>query len=462
MAEDLQQDPKDQVNKIYEDEIGLIVSPLTYEANAYYGDKTPWYDEGWTGSREFYRRFEDGGRIYYIIDKRTGKKESLYKDKYGDVFYDVDEKMTKDEINDLVEFVPGYKKIILDIVAKNTLKKLRDFAKSKIDVTMLSYSDDLIYDIKKSDKHPGESIVILRFPDDDDLFNVLDLSDDDIWFVNAIMSRGSYEFTDGDRMWEDNKEGYGIFRYFNAENLDKLKQISSLVMPGAEFDSNNDAFLGKLFRAMDEHFDTELQHMTYTYIDEFNEKSTEFARKEIEKEFNKYFVEKGFILVRRYDTISTTVAELIYLYVTTGMKSDDLKTLLENVLKPEGRYSLGGWSENQYEYEARALDDEYLNREFERYLDKILDKLYENDEMQEYFKLYEKITSKFRLGTWYTTPKDKNILFMIRKIDPASLKLEVVLRKSGSNDWDKTHWFTEENFNKFLHQPELFSIFDEK
>jgi hypothetical protein len=82
--------------------------------------------------------------------------------------------------------------------------------------------------------------------------------------------------------------------------------------------------------------------------------------------------------------------------------------------------------------------------------------------MKEYFKLYEKIVSKYKLNTWYSTPKDSNILFRVKNIDPNTLKLVVDLRKSGSNDWDKTHYFTEENFNKFLHQPELFSIFDEK
>lgn len=462
MDEEEYKDPKDDVIKVFEDDDVLIVSPLSTFANRYYGQKSPWYDESWSGTRTFHKNLESGGKIYYIVNKKTGEKEGFYKDEYGQSWYNENSKISQEEVESLIQWAPSAKKIILDLTSNDVFKKLRQFAKGQITEYKLELSDDLIYDVKKSEKHLGESIVIMEFSDDEGLFDVLDLSDDDRWFVNVIMSRGTYDFTDAERMWEDNKEGYGIFRYFDNENLDKLKQISNLVLPTEEFNSNNEQFMGKLFRALDEHFDRELNEMTYTFIDEYNEKSTEFARKEITKEFNQYLKDKGFTLLKSFDRISTTVVELIYLYSTTGKKTDDLKTLLEGVLKPEGRYSLGGWSENQYEYEARTLDEEYLNRKFGTELDEILEKLSENDDIQEYFKLNDKITSKYRIGTWYDTPKDKNILFYIRKIDPTTLRIEVTLRKKDGNNWDKTHWFTEENFDKFLHQPELFSIFDDK
>lgn len=462
MDEEEYKDPKDDVIKVFEDDDVLIVTPLSTFANRYYGQKSPWYDESWSGSRTFHKNLESGGKIYYIVNKKTGEKEGFYKDEYGQSWYNENSKISQEEVESLIQWAPSAKKIILDLTSNDVFKKLRQFAKGQITEYKLELSDDLIYDVKKSEKHLGESIVIMEFSDDEGLFDVLDLSDDDRWFLKVIMSRGTYDFTDSDRMWEDNKEGYGIFRYFNNENLDKLKQISNLVLPTEEFNYNNEQFMGKLFRALDEHFDRELNNMTYTFIDEYNEKSTEFARKEITKEFNQYLKDKGFTLLQNFDRISTTVVELIYLYSTTGKITDDLKTLLGGVLKPGARDSLGGWAENQYEYEARTLDEEYLNREFETELDKILDKLLENDEIQEYFKLHDKITSKYRMGTWYDTPKDKNILFLIKKIDPNTLTIQVNLRKKDSRNWDVYHHFTEENFNKFLHQPELFSIFDEK
>jgi hypothetical protein len=288
----------------------------------------------------------------------------------------------------------------------------------------------------------------------------MELSDDDIWFLNVIMSR-DYEFVDGDRMWDDNKEGYGIFRWFNDANTNKLKEISQIVLPDREFDSHNESFMGELYRKLDEHFDRQLDRMNWDYIEEYNEASSEFARNEIQKEIDTYLNEKGFHLIRKYDTISITIADLIYLYSITGRRHDDLKELLKGVLAPTRKDRIGGWGENYYEFEGK-VDVEKLNNEFEFQLEKIWDTLTEDDDMKEYFKLYERIVSKYKLNTWHSTPKDANILFRVKNIDPNTLKLVVDLRKSGSNDWDKTHYFTEENFNKFLHQPELFSIFDEK
>jgi hypothetical protein len=69
---------------------------------------------------------------------------------------------------------------------------------------------------------------------------------DDVWFLNRLYS-GNFEFTDSDRIWYDNKEGYGIFSYFNDDNFEKLKKISSTVMPGVELSEHDDSNLGKLF-----------------------------------------------------------------------------------------------------------------------------------------------------------------------------------------------------------------------
>lgn len=457
MAEELS---PDDVKVIFEDDKILIVSPLTYEGNKYYGKKTPWFEEGWYGIKEFEKRFENGGRIYYIINKETGEKDGFYKDQYGQLFYNENSKIGKPEIEDLVTFAPSARKIIWELTGSDIFKKLVRYAKGKIDKNALEHSDELIHDIKENREVPGESIILLRFDEDEELFKILDLSDDDIWFLNVINSR-DYEFTDGDRMYEDNKEGYGIFRWFNGENMQKLRDISRVVLPNEEFNEQNEQFMGNLYKKLDIHFDRELDRMNWDYIDEYNSKSSEYARTEISNEFNNYLNEKGFNLVRRYDTISTTIADLIYLYSIRGRKHDDLKVLLENELKPSSKDRFGGWGENYYEYEGK-IDSDELNSEFEYQLEKIWDKLSENGDMKKYFDLYDRITSKYKFDSWYPTPKDKSIIFRVRNIDPESLKIITTLRKSDSNSWDKQHAFSEEDFNKFLYQPELFSIFDEE
>jgi hypothetical protein len=459
MDEEQVQDPKHHAEKVFEDDNTLIVSPLTNEANGYYGGQGPFYEEGFYGNREFEKRLEYGGKIYHIINKKTGEKDSFYKDQYGQLFYNDITKLKKDDIDELIKFAPTAKKVLNDITGSDIFKKLKQFAKGKMDKNTLIHSDDLIYDIRVNSNSPGDSPILLRFDDDDGFLNAMELSDDDIWFLNVIMSR-DYEFMDSDRMWEDNKEGYGIFRMFNDENTQKLRDISRIVLPNQEFDEQNEQFMGSLYRKLDEVFERQLDNMNWTYIEEYNEKSSEHARTEIAHEIETYLNGKEFTVVGKYDTVSIDISDLIYLYSITGNRYADLKTLLEIVLKPGSRDNIGGWGENYYEYEGK-MDVNKINIEFEFQLDKILDTLSEDKNLQGYFELYEEITSKYKLNTWHSTPKDAKILFRIKNIDPETLKIKVDLRKSGGSEWDKTHYFSDENFNKFLYNPELFSIFDE-
>jgi hypothetical protein len=216
--------------------------------------------------------------------------------------------------------------------------------------------------------------------------------------------------------------------------------------------------MGELYRKLDEACDSQLDRMNWEYIEEFNEKSSEHARTEITHEIETYLKSKEFTLVRKYDRLSIAISDLIYLYSVTGNRYADLKTLLEVVLKPGRGENIGGWGENYYEYEGK-VDTDMLNNEFETQLDKIFDTLSEDENLQGYFKLYEEITSKYKLNTWYSTPKDDNIIFRIKKINQDSLSIVVDLNLKDKSVWGKTHHFSEENFNKFLHQPELFSIF---
>jgi hypothetical protein len=451
MDEEQIQDPKDQVEKLFEDDNVLIVSPLTIEANSYYGKNTPWHYDGYHGTKDFERRLASGGKIYYIINKKTNEKDSFYRTQDGDTG------LSKDDIDNLFKLAPTARKVLNDITGSDVFKKLRQYAKGNIDVTTLVNSDDLIYDVIQNRKSPGDSTIVLSFEEDEDLYKILDFNDDDIWFLNVIDSR-TYDFTDSDRMWEDNKEGYGIFRWFNDSNTNKLREISQIVMPDREFDTNSESFMGELYKKLDEPFDSQLDRMNWAYIDEFNEKSSEHARTEITHEIETYLKSKEFNLVRKYDRLSIAISDLIYLYSVTGNRYADLKTLLEVVLKPGRGENIGGWGENYYEYEGK-VDTDMLNNEFETQLDKIFDTLSEDENLQGYFKLYEEITSKYKLNTWYSTPKDDNILFRIKKINQDTLAIVVDLNLKDKSVWGKTHHFSEENFNKFLHQPELFSIF---
>jgi hypothetical protein len=78
MDEEQVQDPRDQVEKIFEDDNVLIVSPLTIEGNRYYGQESPWYEEGYYGTKDFERKLASGGKIYYIVNKKTAQSSKMY------------------------------------------------------------------------------------------------------------------------------------------------------------------------------------------------------------------------------------------------------------------------------------------------------------------------------------------------------------------------------------------------
>ena len=459
MDEEQVQDPKEQVKKFFENDDFLIVSPITIEANSYYGQKSPWHEDGYYGTRAFEDRTSKGGKIYYIVNKKTGEKQSFYKNRYGDLFYDENTELTKSDIKDLIKFAPTAKSVLSDLTGSDIFKKLRQFAKGKLDSKTLKLSDKLISDVKIKYNMPGDSKVIIEFNDDDELWNILDLDENDVWFLNRLYS-GNFEFTDSDRIWYDNKEGYGIFSYFNDDNFEKLKKISSTVMPGVELSEHDDSNLGKLFVKLTDNFDNELNKMSWSLIDEINTKANLIAEKEVIGEIDTYLENRGFKVVKNFYRLSISVVDLLMLYSMWGNKNADIKELLEHELSPKTGDRIGGWGDNYHEYEGHGVDANSLNNEFSIQLDKILEEL-ESDEYKEYYELLKKITSKYKLNTWYETPKDKNILFFIDKIDTESLLIKVKLRKRGGNYWDKSHYFSEENFNNLLYQPELFDIFDE-
>lgn len=448
----------DDVKVIFEDDDVIVVTPLTYEGNKYYGKKTPWFEEGWYGNQEFEKRLKNGGRIYYIVNKKTGEKEAFYKDRYNQVFYNESTKLGKPEIEDLVKFAPSAKKIIWELTGSDVFKKLRQFAKGQITDRELIDSDDMIYKIDVNSKSKGDSVIVLEFKDDEKLFEALDFSDDDIWFVNTVMSR-DYEFKSSDQMYYDSRDGYGIFRYLNKEQEDKLKRISFIV-DGREVNLQNEREMGDLYEKLHENFDRYIDRMEWALIENINEKSSERARVDIKKEILDYLSEKGFTLTREFDRISITVAELVYMFAVYGNRNASLNDLVTYELEPGPRARLGGWSDDQYEYETYS-PDESTDRVLDNNLDEILEKLEEDESLKEYFEIYNRIESKYRFDTWHELPRDKNIMFKVDKLG-MNLKLHVSLRKKDGNYFNVNHQFTEENFNKFLHNPELFSIFNEK
>ena len=120
--------------------------------------------------------------------------------------------------------------------------------------------------------------------------------------------------------------------------------------------------------------------------------------------------------------------------------------------------SIGGWYENFYEFQdADKFDSEGFNNTIQRQFDKILDELESNGELEEYFAIRARLSSKFEFGKWNKLPTDDRYKFKIKGVDKDDLKVNVELQTPLGY---KNVKLTEENFNYLLYQPTLFNLDD--
>jgi hypothetical protein len=68
---------KDDINKLYEDDMWLVVSPNSYEASCYWGDNTEWCT-AYKDDEDYYNSYASDGPLYININKQTGEKYQFH------------------------------------------------------------------------------------------------------------------------------------------------------------------------------------------------------------------------------------------------------------------------------------------------------------------------------------------------------------------------------------------------
>jgi hypothetical protein len=158
----------------------------------------------------------------------------------------------------------------------------------------------------------------------------------------------------------------------------------------------------------------------------------------------------------------TLVDVLITLFEMYKPKQKNIGGLLNSLVENK---TLGGWGDHLYDYDCLHddWDESSFNREVERNLDTILEKLSEDLEENKLSDLQKliNITKKYKLDTWYELPKDKGgseERFRIHKIDKEKMKLVVLYKKYDENNNYKVEErsYTPEEFNNFLYNFEIF------
>ena len=457
---EIEREIKTQADKIYEDSDVLVVRPKSHAASCYYGANTKWCTTQ-TGNPGYFEKYFRDGNLYYFLNKKTNNKLALYRnesERQTEVYDALDRKVP---VENLREEFPNQTDLIDDLLGMGEfIKKLREFTKGKINSRELEESDDSILQVKPSDPL-GQSTIVVDFGDDERFFKNFDVSEDDTWFMNAISSSYSdYEFIDSYQVEEDFKEGYIVFGDLNDENKEKLQQIAELILPSKEFDLNSDEYRQELSATLLDLFERETDNILSDYFVEKNREMSVTARESIEKEINDVLESAGFTLKRRYDEITTTAANLVMWSTRLGINKTDVISLFNQIVENNGG-SIGGWAEDQYEYQDyENFDSDSFNREVERQFDSILEKIEDDGtQINEFIDLRKRILSKYKMNTWFELPKDKSIKFKIKNFDRDDMKIIVLLNKQFKSE--KTLSLTEEQFNYLLYQPELFDLFGE-
>ena len=455
---------KTQAEKLYEDDDVLVIRPKSYAASCYYGANTKWCTTN-KGSSGYFEKYIKTGLLYYFIKKTENKKMALYRnteDRKTEVYNSQDVLVS---LEDLRESFPNQNDLIDELIGVGEfIKSLRDFTRGKIDSRELEDSDDAILKVKVSDPL-GQSTIVIDFDKDEKFFKSLDIREDDQWFLNAITSSyNSYDFVDSYQVEEDFKEGYNIYGELNEENNKKLKEIAELILPGEEFDLNDDNFKVKLSQTLLGLFDDEMDSILGDYVSEKNSEMLTTARASIETEINSFLESIGFTIVRDYDQIATTAANLLMWSARLQIPKIDVISLFNQIIEYSGTGRLGGWAENSYEYQDYDnFDSDSFNNTIERQFEKILEKLDEDEnaggeKIKEFLGFRGRIVKKFGLNTWNKLPIDKTVSFKVESFDRENMK--VIIRVENKYKSMRHLKLSEDNFNNLLYQPQLFDLFE--
>jgi hypothetical protein len=334
---------------------------------------------------------------------------------------------------------------------------LRDYAKGKIQKWELEDSDPEIYHVREDNSNRGQSVIKLGF-NDKNFWEKVGLSEDDVWFMKMINSYYSdYEFMDSYSITDDFRNGYTIFFELNEDNIEKLKRISKYIFP-KKFDLENDEFRSDFANKLLTSFKSQTEDILDDYQSEKNREMSHVAQKSIQKELNDYFNEFGFTYIPD-DEFTTTVANLMMWYIRENAIHEPITELLPKIFS-SSKMSIGGWSENSYEYQdSEEFDSVSFNNYSGRKLDEIIEKIEDGADddfnMKDYIDMTDRVSKKFEVGKWYNLPKKKDVRFYIENFEMNPNKVVVKLSKAQQQRELK---LTEENFYHLLYQPTLFNL----
>jgi len=347
----------------------------------------------------------------------------------------------------------------------NTLLALRNFSKGKITTNDLFDMDETIDDIRV--KNPlGQSLITIKLGEKEKFLEEIGLSTDDAWFRDVIMSSygNGYEFTDSYTIHEDFNEGY-VFEYdLNEENTQTLKGIAGRLISNEEVNLDDDEYRKKLHGLMSDIFPREIDYILSDYSIEKDNEMNQVAKESIKSEFDDKLDEMGIDLSYDMDEATITLADLFSEALQLNLFNSSAQEMVTKIISNKLGSDVGGWYENNYEYRDQSkFDTESFNRTVENQFEKIIEKMDEDSDseytIKDYIEFRASVLNKFKMKTWYETPKDKDIIFSIKDFQPENMSIILTIKDRGTQVL-KDIKLDEENFKQFLYQPSLFKLED--
>jgi hypothetical protein len=367
-------------------------------------------------------------------------------------------KLTESELNRIINRVLQTEQESEEEPDTNLVVGLRNFSKGRISKDDLYRLDDSIdyIDVKEP---LGQSVITIKFNDDKELLEDIDMDEQDVWFMQALNSYNGYEFMDSYQVEQDFKEGYGIYYDLNDENRETLKGIATTLLPNEEFNLESDEYKVELSRMLLDLFPDEMDYIFGDFSSEKEHEMNTVAKQVIKDEFERPLEESGINLNYDMDEVEITLADLYLGALQLNMFNSEAKEIVAAIMKKALGSNVGGWYENSYEFQDDSKFDSksfnnYVATQFEKISDKLDERSDEFFTVQDFVEFRNRIISKYKLKTWYANPKDNNINFLIDSFNPGNMSVRLNVR-TVDNGLFKQLELDEEQFNNFLHQYSL-------
>jgi hypothetical protein len=373
-------------------------------------------------------------------------------------------KLTESDLNHIIRRVIQTEQNTEEEEDKNLVVGLRNFSKGRISTDEL-YNIDNTIDYIDTKEPLGQSIITIKFEDDKEFLEEIDMDEQDVWFMQALNGYQGYEFQDSYQIEQDFKEGYNVYYELNDENKETLKNIASTILPEKEFNLESEEYRQELSEMLLDLFPNQIDYILGDFQSEKEHEMNTVAKKAIEDEFNKPLEENGIDLNYNMDEVKITLADLYLGALQLNLFNSNAKEIVAKIInKSFGGSTPGGWYENSYDFQ----DDQYFdsvsfNNEVTRQFEKIVEILDERSEeeytIQDFVEFRNRVMSKFKVKTWYETPKDNNIIFQIESFNPSIMSVKLNVKDKESGLFKKLE-LEEEEFNNFLYQNTLFNLDD--